>query len=879
MIVRRLVERLLAVMRKRRLDRELDDEIGAHLELAELEAVARGLPAEEARRSARLRFGGVEQVKEQHRDRRSFQWIETLLKDLSYGLASLRRAPGFSATVIGILALGIGANVGMFSVIDAVLLKPVPFPDSDRIVGVWEAPRPGIVNATTAPQFLEWKRLATVFDALSAEQPVSAALTGVGDPVRVLGKAVTADYFRVFPADVKLGRTFRPDEDRPGAAQVVVLSHAAWQSYFGGDPNILQRRPIFDGEAHQVIGVLAPGVFDRDETKFWKSLVFTPEQRTLKVHWLTVYGRLGRSVTLAQAQERMQAINATMTQGASKEDREASIAVEPFARLLVGAGLQRSVSVAFGAVALVLLIACANVANLLLAKGATRRKELAVRAALGAGRGRLVGQLFTETLVLCLVGGIAGLIVADLLLRLAKPFLAEVVPFTAAITLDIRVLGFAAAVVLGVTILAATLPAFQTGFGSLAESINGSARGSSGSHYRIRRSIVIGEVALSLVLVSGALLLFRSLLKLQGLDTGVRIDHVITMSVDLPVGAYRTPEQAADFYRAVAERLQIAPGITQTGISTALPLEWILNGEAMMLPGLEKPVRVRFKRVDPGYFQTLGIPLLAGRNITRQDVNGAPRIGVVNQALAARLAEIAGMKDPVGKTVRVSCPGYMERRVFLPEIQIAGVIRNERVASPGFPDPPVIYVPLAQVPSAQIKLLLRTAADVSAVMPSIRQAVSEVDSKLPLGDIATMEQVQDRTLLGASRPAWLIGVFAGISVLLAAVGLYGVVAHLVTQQRREIGIRMALGARSRDILSQVLGNALSMVTIGLAFGMLGAFALTRVIKNLLFAVSPLDPIALTVACSAMTLIGVFAGLVPATRAARLDPVSTLRDEG
>ncbi|HWC00387.1 MAG TPA: ABC transporter permease, partial [Bryobacteraceae bacterium] len=734
-------------------------------------------------------------------------------------------------------------------------------------------------NSTSAPDFLDWRRLATVFEALSAEQSISAALIDQSGPARLPGKMVTADYFRVFATRVQLGRTFTPEEDQPGASPVVVLSYAAWQTYFGGDPDILQRRPVLDGQAHQVIGVLAPGAFDRDETKFWKPLIFTPDQLVRGNHWLTVYGRLRSGATLDQARERMQAIHAALTEGASAEERQATIVVEPLAGLLVGAGFERSIYVAFGAVALVLLIACANVANLLLAKGAMRRRELAVRAARGAGRGRLVAQLLTESLVLCLLGGIAGVGVAALLLRAARPVLAESIPFTAAVTLDFRVLAFAGAIVLGVALLAGTLPALQTAFGNLTESLNQSGRGSAGGHSRMRRMIVVGEVALSLVLVSGALLLLRSLQKLRGLDTGIRVENVITMSVDLPAGAYRTPQQAALFYRAAAERLQAAPGVVQAGMTTALPLQWISNGEAMQVTGMEGYVRIRFKRVDPGYFRALGIPVLAGRGITDRDVEGAPRVMVINQALAARLAEVAGFQNPVGKVVRVSCPGYIEQRVFLPEVEIAGVIRSERTASPGRSDPPVVYVPLAQVPSPEVKFVVRTQGELPAVMPAIREAMRQVDANLPLGEIATMQQVRERTLAGASRPAWLIGVFAAIAVLLAGIGLYGVVAHAVTQQRREIGIRMALGARPGDVLGHVLRNALSLVVLGLVFGMAGTVALTRVLRNLLFEVSPLDPGALTAAGAAIALIGLLAALLPASRATRVDPVATLREDG
>lgn len=760
-----------------------------------------------------------------------------------------------------------------------MLLKPLPFPEPERIVRVWEAPRPGVVNATKAPEFVNWKRSAAVFEALSAEQPLLTTLTGKGEPRRLSGKAVTADYFKVFVTGAKLGRTFAPDEDRPGSPSVMVLSYAAWQYYFGGDPDILHRRAILDGESHEIIGVLAPGAFDRDRTQFWKPLVFTPAQLLSETHWLSVYGRLRDDATLLQSRDRMRAIHAALLETVPVNEREGTIEVEPLARLLVGTNLQRSISVAFGAVALVLLISCANVAGLLLAQGATRRTELSVRAALGAGRGRLIAQLLTESFVLCISGGVAGVGLAYLLIRLARPFLSQSLPFTANVTLDLRVLAFGAAVALCVALLAGVLPALQTSFGNLADGLKQSTRAHSGTNSAIRRMIVVGEVALSLVLVCGAVLLVRSLLKLQSLDTGVRIENVITTSLDLPVSGYPTPQKAALFYQAAAEKVRSAPGVAQAGLATQLPLQWIENGEAMQVAGLDKFVRVRFKRVDAGYFTTLGIPILAGRGITESDRNGSPRVIVINEALAARLAETAGMKEPIGKVVRVSCPDYIEKKMVMPEIQIVGIIRSERVASPGFPDPPVVYVPLAQVPSAQVKLIFRTQIDPSTIMPAVREAVRGIDPDLPLGDVATMSQVRDRTLSSATQPAWVFGTFAAVAGILAAIGLYGVVAHAVAQKRREIGIRMALGARSIDVLSHVLRNALGMVAVGLVFGLLGAFAVTRVIRSLLYEVSPLDPLAICIACLAMMLIGLLAGFLPANRAARVDPVTTLRDAG
>lgn len=879
MTLGRAIARLFALFRKQRLDQELENEILAHLEMAERDAIAAGLSPDQARAAAHRRFGGIEQMKEVHRDRRSFNFIDNLVRDFRYGLGSLMRDPGFAAIVIGVLALGIGANVAMFSVVDAVLLKPIPFPNPDRIVRIWEAPRPGVTNATATPDFLDWKRMATAFDALSAEIPVSVALTGQAEPMRLSGRAVTADYFRVFPINAFIGRTFTPREDQPGAQPVIVLSHATWQTHFAADPTILNRHVIIDGEQHQIVGVLPPGPFDRDRIEFWKPLVFTPGQYLRESHWLMVQGRLRDGVTLAQAREQMRSIRESLTDVMPPWKRQWGIVVESLDRLTVGNRLRQSIFVAFGAVALVLLIACANVTNLLLTKGASRKKEMAIRTALGASRGRLVSQLMTEGVVLCLLGGAAGLGVASLLIEAATPFLSKAIPYTSSLALDFRVFAFAAAVAVGVGLLVGTLPALQASIGNPEKSLRQAERGSSGTHHRVRRTIVIAEVALSLVLVCGAFLLFKSLFKLQQLETGIRIENVITVSMNLPARSYPSSERAATFYESAAERLRAIPGVMQAAITTHLPLRWISNGEAVEVAGVKELINVRFKRVDPGYFDAFGIPLLAGRGITERDHHSGRRIVVINQALAARLADTAGIKNPIGHVVRLYCPRYIEKGTTTEEVEIAGIIRSERVGDPGMPDPAVVYVPLVQVPHQEINLVVRTQTDPASVVSAIRDAVRQIDPNLPLGEIATMQEVRERTLTGPSRSAEVIGIFAAIAALLAAIGLYGVLSQTVMQQRREIGIRMALGARSRDIMSHVLGNAMILIAIGLGLGMLGAFALTRVVKNILFEVSPLDPLALAAACASMAFVGLFAGLVPASRAARVDPVTTLRDEG
>lgn len=880
MSARRMFHRIQSVFRKRGSERELADEIRAHLECAEEDALARGLSQEEARQEARRRFGAIETIKEEHRDRRSVPWIEMLLRDLRHGIFSLRRTPGFTTVILLIVALGSAGAIAMFSIVDAVLLKPLPFPEPDRIVGIWEAPRPGAVNGTTVPEFLAWKRLGTMFEAMAAEQPFSAALYDRDGPLQIPGKLVTSGYFRVFGGGTVMGRTFSSDDDRPGAAPVLVLSHSAWQTYFGSDPNILHHAVELDGSKYQVIGVLKPGVFDRSQAKFWKPLIFTGDDAASPIHRLTVYAKIRAGSNLAEAQQQMKAIHTALLADSSiNEDRAGEIEVAPLAKLLTGANLRRSILVAFGAVLVVLLITCANVANLLFARGAARKSELAVRAALGAGRSRLVAQLLTETLAICLLGGAAGIAAAYALLRVAGPLLAEALPYTAHVTVDEHALAFAAAAIATVAVLTGMLPAIEALSGNFSDALKQTSRASSAMHIRIRRAIVVGEVALSLILVSAALLLTRSLLKLESLDPGVQIENVVTASIHLPQQGYATPEKAAAFYRALSGQLHSTPGVAQAGMSNFLPLEWISNGEGIFIPGAEKPVLVRYKRVDAGYFRTTGISLVAGRGITDQDREGAARIIVINQALASRLREAARMEHPVGTMVRLTSVDYASGKMLISEVQIAGIIRGERTTSPGLPDPPVAYVPLAQSPSADVNVLIRSKIDQAGIVAGLRQALHNVDPSLPFTDIRTLEQIRHETLSGVSRPAWLFTAFAAIALLLSAIGLYGVISYSVAQRRVELGIRIALGARSRDVLVHVLQGALMMLIVGIGFGMAGVYVVTRTLRSFLFEMSPLDPPSLIAACLATTAIGLLAGFFPARRAAQIDPAMSLRNGG
>ena len=501
---------------------------------------------------------------------------------------------------------------------------------------------------------------------------------------------------------------------------------------------------------------------------------------------------------------------------------------------------------------------------------------MALRAALGAGRGRIAAQLLTESLVLGALGGIAGVALAAGLLEAAVPLL-PAMPFTADVTLDLRVLAFAAGTALLVSVLVGVLPAFRVASGAEAAALNAASRGSSHAHERTRRLVVAAEVGVSVVLICGAFLLFKSLVRLQQVEIGATIDRVITMAIDLPWDRYPTGTERAAFYPALIERVKAIPGVESASVSGDVPLEGT-GGENLRLPGRDDRLLVRFKRADDGYFSTLGIPVKAGRGFTPDDRVGAPYVVVVNEALARRLRDRFGINDPVGQAVDLPALGFApDQRVTM---TIVGVIGNERVQRDlRAPVDEVAYVPIAQAPRMQVKLAVRTRGDATSFVPPIRAALRELDARLALADIRTMAQIRDGSLSGMREPVWLVGIFAVVSALLAALGLYGVLSHAVAQRRREIGIRMALGARANDVLMLVVRGTLAMVGIGLVAGLAGAVALTRVTETLLFEVSALEPTAFVFGGVAMTLCALAAALVPARRATRIDPATTLRSDG
>lgn len=874
MTLRRRLLRLRALFQQGRADRELRSEIEAHLELAELEARERGLSAEQARRQALLELGGVERIRAEHRETRSALWLEHLVLDVRYALVSLRRTPWFTATVVAVLALGLGASVAMFSVVDELFLEALPFSEPDRIVRVWKVPFADEVNVAATLDFVDWKAQSTSFSALSVQKGTAATLTGTGEPERLKGMLVSADYFEVFGVDPLYGRGLRPSEDQSGAEPVVLLGHGAWRSRFGADPEILGRRLVLDRVSHEVIGVLPPGVWDRGDVEYWKPLVFSEEQRTRGFMWLEVVGRLKPGVTLAQAREEMEVIDAEVAELAPAWRREWGVLVEPYRDRVVAPSSARSVLVAFAAVLLLLIIACANVTNLLLARGSARRQQFLLRAALGATPWRLITQQILEVFSIFSLGGVCGAVVAFAGVELLEPYLASSLPSTAELGVDWSAFSFGTLLLFATALVVVVLLARQLSRQLLREGAHSRLRGG-GS---VRAGLVVAEVAGSVVLLCVAFLLGKSLLRLHDIDSGVRTENVMSFSLHLPLDAYREPESSVLFASRILEAVRGRAGVSHVALSTDLPMREVNEGQAVLPLAGAGGVTVGYKRVSDGYFEALGIPLRQGRGFDSRDGADGARVAVVNEELAQRLEAELEIEEPVGATVNVSTPYYVAKGGELVSTRIVGVLRSEQVAATGQANDAVIYVPLSQVPTRSYELLVRTELDSLQMLPTLRTAIDEVDPLLALGGVTTLDQVRRAGLSAPSRLTLAIGSFAAVAVVLSGLGLFGLLSYSVAQRRQQIGVRMALGADRATVLLMILRSGLRFVLAGTVVGLVVTGLLTRSLRSLLFGVSTLDPAAVGLAILATALVGVVAGLVPAWRAARLDPVAVLRSE-
>jgi putative ABC transport system permease protein len=804
--------------------------------------------------------------------------IRTLLADLRFGTRLLRQAPVFGSIAVLALALGIGANTAIFSTVNALLLRDLPYRDPDRLVMIWEdASFASFPKNTPAPgNYTEWKRQNTVFTDIAATRGSRANLTADGPPEQVLGRDVTANFFDVLGTPPVIGRAFTEEEDRTNP-YLVVLSYGLWQRRYAGDPDVVNRTTLMNGVQYKILGVMGRDFVFRDrEIDYWTPAHFSPaELADHGSHYLNVVARLKPGVSVERARQELSVIGKRLE--AQFPNGPVGVVVVPLREDLLGK-TRLAVLVLMGAAGCVLLIACANLANLLLARSLARRREMAVRAALGAGRWRLVRQVMTEGMLLSVTGGAIGLVFA----AAGSTVLGKLVPvgFHAAerAHIDGGVLGFTLALSLLTGVLFSVLPALQASRISLNDSLRQGGRGEIGGRRTAMRDVlVVAEVATALVLLVGAGLMLQTLARLRAVEIGFRSDHLLTMGTMLPRNQYKEPAQRLAFFERVVEGVRALPGVEGAAYNSLLPFQSSGNSQSFRVEGRPEPrpgeASDALLRVgDPRYLKTLGVRLLEGRLPDARDVGGAPLVIVINETLAKRWFP---HESALGHRIAMSWPRPPVWRTII------GVVTDVHERGYELEMKPGVYIPYPQFldtwaqPSS---LMARTKGDPAALAGAVRRVIASVDPTQPVSAVMTMDEILDRDVRDRTEQMTLLGAFAGLALLLASIGLYGVLSYAVTQRSREIGLRMALGASARGVMRMVVGRGLLLTGCGLAIGLVAALAATRLMKTLLYQVDAVDPATFAAVSALLGTIAVLACWIPARRAARVDPIVVLREE-
>ena len=800
--------------------------------------------------------------------------METLFRDIRYGLRGLLKRPGFTVIALVALALGIGANTAIFSLVNAVVLQPLPYPEPDRLVWVWGKFSGGNRASVSPPDYLDFRSQNKTFEQFAATTTITApaTLTGSGEPERLSASIVTGNYFQALGVAPELGRGFSLDNEKPGSDQVTVISHELWHKRFAGDPGIVNQRIILDSKSFEVIGVMPKDVTFPQTADLWVPLNFdsAEELKVRAAHFLRPIGRLKPGVTLAQAQADTDAIAAQLEQQFPQSNTGWSLRLEPLRERLIGSS-RSSLFILFGAVGFVLLIACANVANLLLVRANARQKEIALRTALGASRLRIVRQLITESLLLALFGGALGALLAAWGIDLLVTLSGDLVPTTANVKIDATVLAFTFATSLLTGLLFGVFPALRTVNLNLSDTLKEGGRSSEGTlKNRTRSLLVVFESALAVILLVGAGLLVRSLIALENTNPGFDAENVLTMRVDLPRGKYDSPEKTSNFFQQLEQRFAGLPGVESVGFITELPLTgqpndvpFTVEGRPPVAPGEE--FGADFRRVNQNYFQAMHIPLLRGRNFTEQEVRDSARVILVSEGLV----NVAfPNEEALGKRLVTALSDK--------PYEIIGIVGDIRHRSLLFQPYAAMYMPTLQ--SARMNVVLRTQGDPLSLVPALRKEVQAIDPEQPIATVRTMEDWVRRSTATPRYRTTLLGLFAALAMILAATGIYGVMSYSVAQRTHEIGVRMALGARRSEVLGLIIRQGMLLVTIGLVLGLAGAFALTRVMSSLLFGVGTKDPVTFVAVAVLLSLVALIACYMPARRATKIDPLEALRYE-
>ena len=871
--------------RRKRMLEELDQDIREHIESETQDNFERGMSPEEARYAAMRKFGNVTRVKEEIREMWSFVWLEQLLQDTRFGLRMLRKSPGFTVIAVLTLAVGIGASTSIFSVVNAVLLGGLPYKDPGRLAMIWGTnARRGADESPVSPgDYFEWKQKNSTFQDIAASYDNEVTLTGTENPQFLIGYDFSANYFSILGVAPELGRTFTAEEDRPGAPKVVVLSDKLWRSTFRADPAILGKPITLDGEPYSVIGVMPHGFDYPPGVQLWMPIALPDSAASdYQHHYVRVMGRLRPGVSVAQAQAQMTALAVQIGAEQPTTDAGNGVNITPLRRQLAG-DIQTALYVLLGAVGFVLLIACANVASLLLARATTRHKEIAACAALGASRGRLLRRFLTESLLLCLVGGALGIVLALWCTRfLVSIFPNDIanlsIPRVENIPINVPVLLFALATTILTGLLFGVAPAMQSARANAADVLKESGRGATpGSRSaRLRGILVVGEIALSLVLLAGAGLLIESFQRVAHGSLGFQPDRVLGVEIFLTANRYpkNQPDKQRAFVRDVLQRMRSLPGVQSDGAVNTLPLtgfwgqtDFLVEGRPEPKPGESPNADNRF--VTPGYFSTMSIPLLQGREFTDADRDGGRPVAIVDETLAR---QYLGAGSPIGKRLNLGTPQKSEWW------EVVGEVGNVKAFGLERTDLPTLYRPYQQLPVGLVAFTIRTAGNPSALLKSAEQAVWDVDKDQPVFQALPMSTLAAQSIALRRVSTLLLAGFATLALLLAAVGIYGVMAYSVAQRTHEIGTRMALGAEPKDVLRLILGQGARLALFGVVLGVLAALVLTRFMVSILFGVSASDPLTFVGVAILLAFIALAACYIPARQAMRIDPMVALRYE-
>ncbi|HKG47345.1 MAG TPA: ABC transporter permease [Pyrinomonadaceae bacterium] len=872
-----LLRRGRALFHKDELDQELEEELRFHLDRLIERNIENGMTPEEARFAARKSFSRVDQSKEECRDARGVGLIENLLRDVSYSVRILLKNYAFTTVVVLTLALGIGANTAIFSFANGILLRPLPYPQSERLAVIDEtALKQGEESmAVSFPNFLDWRDQNTVFEDIGVHWGTDRfTLSGLGEPIELRGSFISHGLLEILRVSPQLGRTFTANEDRPDEDAVVILGHNLWQRNFGGDPNITGRKIMVSNRPRTVVGVMPAGFRFPEVSELWVPIALTPKTFTRTDHGLSAVARLKDGVSFQEAQAEMTNIAGRIEQQNPVTNEGLGVRVTSLHDSLTG-DYRQALLILLGVVGCVLLVACVNVANLMLARATARQKEFALRAALGASRWRIMRQLLAESLVLAVLGGALGFILSVWALRLLLTAIPVQLPFWMNFGIDLRVLGFTAAVTLLTGLMFGAIPALQTSRVDLNDTLKEGGRSAAGVRARARNLLVVAEIALSLVVLVGAGLMIQSFLRLKRVNIGLNAHNVLTASVSLPRAKYKEGDQRAAFFKQLLERVRSLPGVETASATATLPLSGGGWGRSITVEGFPVlPVgqapSIQHTVVTPGYFRTMGIPLLAGRDFNDADAKGSPDVTIIDERLAR---EYWPNDSPIGKRVRFGPPEDNEPWHTI--VGVAGTVRHQRMQEDTRKS---VYLPHQKVPVRGLALVARTTSSPQELAGAIRRELTQLDPDLPVSEVATMEEVVAESIWQPRLYATLFGAFAGGALLLALIGIYGVMAFLVQTRTHEIGVRMALGATTRDVFKLIVGRGMKLTAVGVLIGVAGAIAVTRLMHSLLFNTSTTDPVTFIMISLLLSVAAFLACYIPARRAAKVDPLIALRYE-